>query len=610
MTDIPGTPPLGNASSRDGVAARSPLTHLFGELRPIHVLQELPRETLHSIPGYSPLLIQLLCNRGVVGADAMSAFLAGDWRSHDPTLLHLDRAVGRIQRAIRDHEQIVVYGDFDCDGITSCALLTLALRAAGANVTSYVPRRIDDGRGLNSEAVRQLAQAGAQLLLTTDCGTANVAEVELASALGLDVIITDHHPPHGPLAPAFAIVNPQQDGDNSLEKGLAGVGVAFRVAEMLLAGDPAHAATLPHLLDLVAIGTIADVAPLSRANWALVRAGLRQMSEAPRAGVRALLRAGRLQAGEVVARDVSFALAPRINACGRMGRPELALELMLVTDAAEAESLAREVEQLNTQRQTITDEILTEARQQVSARAAERAHVIVAQGNGWHLGVLGLVAGRLADEYRMPAVVISCDRREARGSARGSAGVDLGTLLAARAEFFTRFGGHAQAAGFTLPMDMLPDFLAYLTTHFSSLPAVGARPDRDEAVPSVTPVLADCRLGLGRLAPGSDVYDDLEALEPFGAGFAEPVFVCPGVRIVSCRRSGVEGRTLRLRLTHGGASHEFIWSRRGELCETLRSKLDNLPPVDVAFVLRRYSRSAGGQPEWLAHIETLAPSGV
>ncbi|HLJ82271.1 MAG TPA: DHHA1 domain-containing protein, partial [Ktedonobacterales bacterium] len=415
------------------------------------------------------------------------------------------------------------------------------------------------------------------------------------------------HPPHGPLAPAYAIVNPQQDGDESGENDLSGVGVAFRLAEVLLAASQSGAALLPQLLELVAIGTIADVVPMSPSNWALVRAGLHQINEAPRAGIRALLAMARLRPGDVGARDISFALAPRINACGRMGRPDLAMALMLAVDAAEADELAREVETLNAQRQAITDEIVAKAREQAATQIAARANVVVTQGDRWPLGVLGLVAGRLAEEYRRPAFVISRDGLECRGSARSPVGVDLGAILAARSELFTRFGGHARAAGFTIPTQTLPPLLAYLEAHFAAQDATGAEIE-DGDRQGLPPVVADCRLPLRRLIPGSTVYDDLETLEPFGPGFAEPVFLCPGARILGCRRSGVEGRTLRLRLAHGGVTREFVWSRRGDICDMLRSTPNGLPPMDVAFTLRKYHRSASGSAEWLPHIETLAPA--
>lgn len=569
---------------------------------------QLPLATLDAMPGRSRLVVQLLHNRGIVGPAAVDAFLAADWHAPGPLLLHLERAVERIRRALVRGERIVVYGDFDCDGITSCALLAVALRTLGAHVDTYVPKRDDDGRGLNVEAVRELAASGARLIITTDSGTANVAETEFAQSLGVDVIVTDHHPPHGPVAPAYAVLNPRQEGDTSGEGDLAGAGVAFRLAQALLADTlDEQREQRESLLELVAIGTIADVVPLTPVNWALVRAGLRRMNTAPRPGVRALLQAARMGAGNVVARDISFALAPRLNACGRMGQPDLAVRILMTDDEAEAQELAQAIETLNLERQVVTDRVMAEAREQAERQRAEQS-ALIAVGDGWPLGVIGLVAGRLAEEYRRPAFVLSRDGDEYRGSARGAAGVNLGELLAARPDFFKRFGGHAQAAGFTLAAENLAAFLAYLRERFgapgAALPVASGVGQTD----GHRVVRADCRLRLHRLAPGSTVYDDIAALEPFGAGFVEPIFLTPCLRIVSCRRSGPEGRTLRLTLQDDrGVKREAIWSRRGEYCDRLRTLLPSLPLVDVAYTPRR-SSAMTDSPSWLMHLETLAPT--
>lgn len=574
---------------------------------------QLPLATLDSAPNRSRLLVQLLQNRGISGASAIDAFLDGDWRAAKGPLLNLDLAVARIRRAIAEAERIVVYGDFDCDGITSCALLTVALRSLGAHVEPYVPKRDDDGRGLNLEAVRELAGAGTRLVITTDCGTANVDEVEVARSLGMDVIVTDHHPAHGPIAPAYAVVNPQQEGDTSGEGDLAGVGVAFRLAQALLKeradvparnGEETLEDALDALLDLVAIGTVADVVPLTAVNWALARAGLRRMATRPRPGVRALLAAARAYPAGLVARDISFALAPRLNACGRMGQPELAVRILVTDDDDEARVLALRVEALNQERQARTEGMLAEARKQAESQRASQA-ALIAVGDRWPLGIIGLVAGRLAEEYRRPAFVISRDADECRGSARGPEGVNLGELLAARPDFFKRFGGHARAAGFTLATDDLDRFLAYVRERFAALSEELRAADEAGANGPRT-ITVDCRLRLNRLTRDSNVYADIEALEPFGADFAEPVFLTPELRITSCRRSGPDGRTLRLSLSDGhGTMREAIWSRRGEFCDRLKASLSSLPLLDVAYTLRRY-QTAFGEPVWRMHVETVA----
>ncbi len=546
----------------------------------------------------------------------MERFLAGAWRARGPAPLHMDVAVARIWRALRAHERIVVYGDFDCDGITSCALLTVVLRVLGGNVESYIPRREDDGRGLNVAAVRALAGQQTSLIITTDCGTANVAEVELARDLGMDVVVTDHHPPRGPIAPAHAVVNPQQAGDQSIDKDLAGVGVAFRVVEALLTDAQADLSAeevnrhLTSVLDLVAVGTIADIVPLSPMNWALVRAGLARLAEMPRPGLRALLPGGGgpsdVPLFAEVARDVSFAVAPRLNAGGRLGQPMLPLGLLVTEDAAEVAELAEQLELLNQQRQRGTEAIVTEAREQALTRlglardtgappadqptteGAASPTVLVAMSDDWSLGLLGLAAGRLAEEYHCPAFVIRHGDTECRGSGRAPRGFDLGAALAECATLFTRFGGHAQAAGFTFPTERLNDFEAFLRERFSRSRTTYNAPAADAGVPQAadaSPIEVDCRLPLHRVV--SDVYDSIDSLAPFGPGWHEPRFHCARVRVLRCWRSGPEGRNLRLTLQQGKTELVASWPRQGHLCDHLRMEH---APVDLIYTIRAYRR--------------------
>src|SRR5262249_48266892 len=327
---------------------------------PWRLAQELPVAALDGSANHSRLVVQLLHNRGVQSSESIRTFLAGEWRQTAPALPDLSRAVARLRLAVERGEPVVVWVDYECDGMTSCALLVDALGALGLHAEPHVALREDDGRGLTPEGVRRLASRGVSVIVTTDCGTTNLEEVELASTLGMDVIVTDHHPPHGALAPAYALVNPQCAVD-AREKGapdtaMSGGGVAFRLAEALLQTSVSSAsfdaqAAVHALLDLVAIGIVADVVPLSPTNWALVRAGLRVLNLSPRQGLRALIQSARLTQGAVSARDVAFALAPRLNACGRMGNPMLAIRLLTAHTADEARGLAAEIEQLHLERQ-------------------------------------------------------------------------------------------------------------------------------------------------------------------------------------------------------------------------------------------------------------------
>ena len=619
------------------------------------VYPELPIAELDAaIPELTRLQVQILANRGIRGAAGARAFVGADWRSVPPDPMGLDAALERLRQARARAERVVVFGDYDVDGITSCAVMLLALRAAGIDAHPYIPSRDDDGRGLNEAAVRVLAADGARLIVTTDCGTSNVAEVQLAASLGVDVVVTDHHSPTGALAPALALVNPRQPSCPSTEKNLAGVGVAFRLAEAVLTREPGapHATVLSALLDLVAVGTIGDIVPLTRENWTLAHAGLSRLNAAPRPGLRALGEQAGLRLGFITERDISFALAPRLNAAGRMGSPLLALQLLVTEDAAEAGALAARLQQLNAERQRATDAVMAQARAQALAQmatAADAPAVLVARGEGWPLGVIGLVAGRLAEEFGRPALVVSVEGAECRGSLRGPAGFNLVEALAQRADLFRRFGGHAQAAGFTLATADLDALIAHLraaaqlqaardgraqqappgaTADPASVagvapgsaldPALGAdalaplTPDDlpldladaplppDRAAPGPPALRVDCRLPLRRVLP--ETYAAVRALAPFGPGFSEPVFFAPRVRLVRCWRSGPEGRNLRLLLREDREERVALWSRRGDL---LPSLLD-LGLVYVAYTLDAFARP-GAAPEYTMRVVDLRP---
>jgi single-stranded-DNA-specific exonuclease len=562
----PGTPDGG----ADAAAPPPALPTFAADVCPQLPLAELDAGT----PDLTRLQVQLLANRGYRGA-AARGLLAADWRAAPPDPLGLDRAVARLCAAARAGERVVVCGDYDADGLTACAVMLLALRRAGVAAEPYLPVRADAGRGLNEAAVRRLAAEGARLLVTTDCGTGNVAEVRLAAALGMEVLVTDHHPPQGELPPALAIVNPRQPGCPCAAACPAGAGVALWVAEALLAalGDAGRAEALEGLLDLAAIGTIGDVAPLTRENWALTRAGLRRLNGRPRPGLRALVERAGLRPGALTERDVSFALAPRLNAAGRMGDPRVALELLLTEDAAEAARLASELQRLNEERQRATDAVLAVAWAQAQAQLAEGdPGVLLTRGEGWPTGVLGLVAARLAEDMGRPALAVSVDGEACRGSARGPAGFNLVAALAERADLLRYFGGHERAAGFTLATADLPALAAHLR-------AAAGGSAQGPGGPAPAALRVDCHLPLRRA--GADTYAAVRALAPYGPGFAPPVFLASRVRVLRAWRSGPEGRTLRLALREGAVERRALWSRHGGLLPALRAPT----LVDVAYTL-------------------------
>lgn len=586
-------------------AASAPDEILARLARKARIADELPHAELQSIPGVTALQAQLLANRGARGAQAVRALLDTSWRASGP-LPDQDAAVARLARAIDGGEAITVYGDHDCDGLTSCALLTLALRDLGGQVTPYIPRRDDDGRGLNDEAVRALAASGARLIVTTDCGTANVAEVALARSLGMEVIITDHHPIHGEIPADCALVNPWRAAERSPRDDLSGAGVAFRVAEALYeARAPERAAAaLDDLLDLAATGIIGDIVPLTAECWGLARAGLARLRAAPRPGLRALLERANVAWRQMTERDITYVIAPRLNAAARLGEPASALELLLATDDAEAARLAERLEALNQERQRITEEIMGEAQAMVESQLAqpsvadEPPALVSAISDGWPLGMLGLVASRLAERYGRPAVVISREGAEARGSARAPEGYDLGEALEKRAEVFRRFGGHARAAGFTLPSmevdALLADLAQRLTLQRAALAQARAL-DGD-------PLPVDARLTLSRLTPR--IYHEQQTLAPFGPAFPAPTYIVTNVRIAGCWRSGAERRNLRIRARENGVDRVFFWARQGDLCDLISPQTQALPAVDLIFTLEAFVRP-GGDLDLLARIVGL-----
>lgn len=564
------------------------------------VAEQLPHAALSAIPGVTALQAQLLHNRGVVGKDAALAFLAADWRV-TRELPGQAAAIARVRAALASGERIIVYGDHDCDGMTSCAAMLMAFRALGANAGAHIPLREDDGRGLNAEAVRQLAAAGTRLIVTTDCGSANVTEVALARQLGMDVIITDHHPILGETPRDCVLVNPRLGPERGPHDDLAGVGVAFRLAHALLRELAPERAEdeAARLLDLVAIGTVGDIVPMTSENWALVRAGLERLRRAPRPGLRALLARAEVGLVALTERDITYVIAPRINAAARLGQPIVALDLLLARTEAEGDALAGHLDALNQERQRITEEIMVEAERQAHDQIAgerEAGPLVSAEGAGWPLGMLGLVASRLAERNQRAAVVISHDGEEARGSARGPDGVNLGAALAERAEVFRRFGGHARAAGFTLASADVAALLDYLRERLAAQRLAAP----DEAAPTVV----DCRLPLNRLIPR--IYREQQALAPFGPGFAEPIYLCQGARVTSCWRSGAEGRNLRLRARDATGEAVFFWARQGGLCDLFRARMSQNSPLDIVFSLDAFAR-ANGELDLLPRIISARP---
>jgi single-stranded-DNA-specific exonuclease len=494
-----------------------------------------------------PLAARVLAARGLADPAEAQAFLAAPLAGlPDPfSMKGMEAAVARVVRAIEGGERIACYGDYDVDGVTSTALLAVFLRAAGADVVTYVPHRLVEGYGLNRDAVARLAGQGVRLLVTLDCGITSVEEIRAAAALGVDTVVVDHHTVPVELPAAAAILNPHQPGCAYPSKDLAAVGVTFALAMALRRrlreqgrfGEGRPEPNLKEALDLVALGTIADVVPLVGANRILVRWGLEELARARRLGVRALKRvAGIPEANPVTAGQVGFRLAPRINAAGRLDDAGRGVRLLLSDDPAAARALAEELDRENQARQEIERRILDEAVSDAVAAVRGGARGLVLARDGWHPGVVGIVASRVAERFHRPAVLVGLADGTGKGSGRSIEGFHLHDALAACSGHLSRFGGHRHAAGLTLERAALPGFRAAFEAFAAS------RLSPEDLVPR-------CRIDGWVAEPdvSERAAEDLGRLAPFGAGHPEPVFAlrAPAAR---ARTVGAGGAHLKLAL--------------------------------------------------------------
>jgi single-stranded-DNA-specific exonuclease len=502
-------------------------------------------ELLHHDMGVSPIMAQLLFNRGIERPEDAREFLYSKDVTYNPfDLEDMTKAVTRIWQAIDKREPIAVYGDFDADGVTSTALLVEALRKMGASVIPYIPHRIDEGYGLNSPALQKFAAKGVKLVVTVDCGIRSVEEVEDGKAAGLDIIITDHHSPGLDQPDAHAIINPKLG--SYPEKGLAGVGVAFKLVQALIMerrrtqqrSNGRFHFEVRDLFDLVALGTVADIMPLNRIeNRVLVRRGIEAIREARRPGLRALLEVAGVEPESVSATTLSFVLGPRINAAGRLGDARLALDLLLAEDKGKAKRLAEELHQLNTLRQEKTREA-QETIQQELQTYDDDLPLIFASHASFEPGIVGLVAGRLAEEYFRPAVIMEEGETESRASCRSIPQFDITAALDECADLLVRHGGHALAAGFTVINDNIGELRERLTA------LARGRLSGQKLNPTLT---IDMELDIHQLS--EDLVQELEALEPCGHENSVPVFMVRNAHVAEFRTVGKDGNHLKLKIS-------------------------------------------------------------
>lgn len=499
--------------------------------------------------GIPPLAALTLCARGLETVEQARAFLASDvGLLQDPfLLLDMDKAVARIEAALTRGETVAVYGDYDVDGITATCLLTDYLRSRGGAVVPYIPDRMEEGYGLNREAVATLKGQNVSLIITVDCGITAVDEAAYAQTLGVDVVITDHHECKDALPGAVAVVDPRRHDCPYPFKSLAGVGVALKLV-LALGGPDRQDALLREYADLAAIGTVADVMLAAGENRAIIRLGLEQMRETRRPGLRALLCEAGLSDKPLTSVAIGYTLSPRINASGRMGCAALAAELLLTQEPLRAELLARELCNLNRERQAIEAEIYAACLVMAEALPPESRSALVLAGNGWHQGVVGIVASRLAERYSCPAFMICLQDGRGKGSCRSFAGFNLFAALESCSDLLEGFGGHELAAGFTILEENLPAFTARMNEYVRL---------RTGGAGMVSTLELDGEIFDTGLLTLENV-EALDMLEPYGAGNPKPVFSIPGCTVTALSEVG-GGKHLKLKLQAGGRSFDAIF---------------------------------------------------
>lgn len=492
-------------------------------------------QELHKKSGKSDYLCELLLARGYQTPEAISEFLSGDGFLQDPySLKDMDRAVQRIRKGIEDGEMIAIYGDYDADGVTATVVLFTYLESIGADVRYYIPTRDGEGYGLNQKAIDTIAKMGITLMITVDNGITALEEIAYAGSLGIDVVVTDHHRPKEQLPQAYAVVDPYRPDDETTFKGLAGVGVAFK---LVCALEEDIESMLDYYAELVTIGTIADVMPMSGENRVIVQRGLEKFSQTENIGLQALMEVAGVAGKSITSETVAFSIVPRINATGRLGHAKKAVDLLTTDDEEVAVGLAQEIDLQNRQRKALEEQILEDISQTIKRNPTILYdRVLVLSGTGWHHGVVGIVAAKLVEKYGKPCFLISCEGEEGRGSGRSVGDFSLFDALCACDDLLERYGGHTQAAGLTVKTDKLDALRKRILEY--------ARRTNDYM--PVTQLRIDCVLSPSQAT--LDLIREQYLLEPFGNGNEVPVY-----GLLGCKLTGIypvsNGKHLRLRLS-------------------------------------------------------------
>ena len=522
--------------------------------------------------GYPYLLSTVLAARGITTPEAAAEFLERERQlTISPMLMRdMDKAVERIQRAIADGETIAVFGDYDVDGITSTVLLRDYLKSCGVRCLRHIPRRIEDGYGLSKDAIASLREQGATLMITVDCGITGNEEVAFANSIGLDVVVTDHHECKETLQDAGAVVDPHRPDCPYPFKHLAGVGVALKLV-LALGGENREDALFARYCTLAAIGTIADVMRMEGENRTIVSCGLEALPHTDFVGIHALLKEAGLLGKPITSIQIGFVLSPRINAAGRMGAADVAADLLETSDPARAEELARRLCDLNRERQAVEQAICANAAEKIKSLRSEERSALVLSSEAWHQGVVGIVASRLSEKYSCPSFMIHLKDGTGKGSCRSYGGFNLFAALESCADLLDGFGGHELAAGFTIPEGNIDAFRTRMNRYVRSatggeLPVSSLEVDAPIACPSAVTL--------------SEV-EQLDQLEPYGAGNPRPVFALLGATVDSVQPVG-QGKHLKLRLSKGTCRFDAIFfSATAEECGVAPGTR-----VDAAFYLQ------------------------
>lgn len=531
-----------------------------------------PHDLRQAMAHRPPVILQVLYNRGIARPQEIDEFMDHQYmRRTDPFLLtDMDKAVDRIGRAIEDGEMIVVYGDFDADGVTATVLLIEALRGLGMSrrqAQPYIPDRVDEGYGLNEEALRSLKEKGAGLVITVDCGIRSIRDVELANQIGLDMIITDHHSLGPLLPPAVAVINPKRPDSLYPEEELAGVGISYKLAQALKQKFSNRANfEEDQLLDLVALGTVADLVPLLGENRLLVTRGLEILNQCHRPGVDALARVSSLKPGAILSESIAFGLAPRINAAGRLAHAYDAARLLAVNNSLMAQEYAKTLNQLNRERQQLTNILSQRAEEMIEPGAP----LLFAADPEFKSGVVGLVASRLADKHYRPAIVIEQGAVESRGSCRSIPEFHITEALERAEPLLERYGGHAQAAGFTLKNENLAAFQTQM------LEIAQEMLDGEELIPAI-PIDAEINIADIDWA----LHSVLETLEPTGNGNPTPVFMSRDIQVYDHRAVGQDSSHLQLWVGDGKVKRSCIAFRQGDWAGRLPGRVDLAYTINV-----------------------------